>query len=153
MPSGSGRRWVDGEEAAAPNLDESGIGRIFRAESGRSVATLIRIFGDIDLAEDAAEEAFAVALRKWPVDGLPPNPGGWITMTARTRAIDRLRREARERVLLGEVAALAVWSEEPDTPEEVEPVQDDRCASCLPVVTLPSRRKHRWRSRFAYSAA
>ena len=63
---------------AAPKLDEAEIGRIFREDSGRSVATLIRIFGDIDVAEDAVQEAFAVALRKWPRDGLPPNPGGWI---------------------------------------------------------------------------
>jgi RNA polymerase sigma-70 factor (ECF subfamily) len=87
---------------------------------------LIRIFGDIDLAEDAVQEAFAVALRKWPVDGLPPNPGGWITTTARTRAIDRLRRDARERALLSEVAALSTWSAEPDLLEEVDPMPDDR---------------------------
>ena len=86
-----------------PVVDEALIGRIFREESGRSVATLIRIFGDIDLAEDAVQEAFALALRKWPVDGLPPNPGGWITTTARNRAIDHLRREARGRELLGQV--------------------------------------------------
>jgi RNA polymerase sigma-70 factor, ECF subfamily len=59
------------------------------------VAALIRAFGDIDVAEDAVQDAFAVALRKWPGDGLPPNPGGWITTTARNRAIDRLRRESR----------------------------------------------------------
>jgi RNA polymerase sigma-70 factor (ECF subfamily) len=64
------------------------------------VAALIGIFGDIDLAEDAVQEAFAVALRKWPGDGVPPNPGGWITTTARNRALDRLRREARGRQLL-----------------------------------------------------
>lgn len=88
-------------------MDEATIGRIFRAESGRSVAALIRFFGDIDVAEDAVQEAFAIALRRWPGEGLPPNPGGWITTTARMRAIDRLRRQARERALLGEVAILA----------------------------------------------
>jgi RNA polymerase sigma-70 factor (ECF subfamily) len=88
-------------------VDEAMIGRIFRAESGRSVAALIRFFGDIDVAEDAVQEAFAIALRRWPGEGLPPNPGGWITTTARMRAIDRLRRRARERALLGEVAILA----------------------------------------------
>ncbi|HEV8683297.1 MAG TPA: RNA polymerase sigma factor, partial [Actinomycetota bacterium] len=67
----------------APTLDPAEVGRIFREESGRSVATLIRVFGDIDVAEDAVQEAFAVALRTWPGDGLPPNPGGWITTTAR----------------------------------------------------------------------
>ena len=71
------------------------------------MAALIRAFGDIDVAEDAVQEAFAVALRRWPTDGLPPNPGGWITTTARNRAIDRLRRESRGRELLGELAVLA----------------------------------------------
>ena len=105
-----------------PIVDDVLIGRIFREESGRSVATLIRVFGDIDLAEDAVQEAFAVALRKWPTDGLPPNPGGWITTTARNRAIDHLRRESRGRELLGHMAEVA---DEP-TGEEAGPVQDDR---------------------------
>ncbi|HEV8191316.1 MAG TPA: hypothetical protein VGP82_07500, partial [Ktedonobacterales bacterium] len=61
MPSGSGGRRADGESSAAHNLDAATVGRIFREESGRTVATLIRIFGDIDLAEDAVQEAFAVA--------------------------------------------------------------------------------------------
>jgi len=111
---------------AAPKLDEAEIGRIFREESGRSVAALIRVFGDIDVAEDAVQEAFAVALRKWPGDGLPPNPGGWITTTARNRAIDRLRRESRRRELLGEVAVLSPGNDDPGIPEEVGPVHDDR---------------------------
>jgi RNA polymerase sigma-70 factor, ECF subfamily len=68
--------------------------RVFRQESGRSIATLVRVFGDIDVAEDAVQEAFLEAARRWPSSGLPPNPGGWITTTARNRAIDRLRREA-----------------------------------------------------------
>src|SRR4051812_46546963 len=67
---------------------------IFRREAGRCTATLIRVLGDIDLAEDAVAEAFAVAAEQWPVHGVPPNPGGWITTTARNRAIDRLRRES-----------------------------------------------------------
>ena len=102
------------------------MGRIFREESGRSVATLIRLFGDIDIAEDAVQEAFAVALRKWPLEGLPPNPGGWITTTARNSAIDRLRRESRGRDLLGEVAVLSSSNEDPGMPKGVGPVQDDR---------------------------
>ncbi len=105
-----------------PIVDDALIGRIFREESGRSVATLIRIFGDIDLAEDAVQEAFALALRKWPVEGLPPNPGGWITTTARNRAIDHLRRESRGRELLG----LVVEGTEETSEEEAGPVQDDR---------------------------
>jgi len=114
------------EPDAAARLDEAEIGRIFREESGRSVATLIRAFGDIDAAEDAVQDAFALALRKWPRDGLPPNPGGWITTTARNRAIDRLRSESRRRELLGEAAVLAPGSGDPGIPEEVGPVQDDR---------------------------
>jgi RNA polymerase sigma-70 factor (ECF subfamily) len=89
------------------------------------VATLIRVFGDIDLAEDAVQDAFAVALRRWPVDGLPPNPGGWITTTARRSAIDRLRRESRGRDLLDEVAVLSSSAEDPG-PGVMGHVQDDR---------------------------
>jgi RNA polymerase sigma-70 factor (ECF subfamily) len=106
-------------------LDEAEVGRIFREESGRSIAALIRAFGDIDIAEDAVQEAFAVALRTWARDGLPPNPGGWITTTARNRAIDRLRREARGQELLNEVAVLTPENDS-DLPEEAGPVQDDR---------------------------
>ena len=67
---------------------------MFRREAGRCTATLIRVLGDIDLAEDAVADAFAVAAERWPVTGVPPNPGGWITTAARNRAIDRLRRES-----------------------------------------------------------
>jgi len=111
---------------AAPKLDEAEVGRIFREEYGRSVATLIRVFGDIDIAEDAVQDAFAVALREWPRAGLPPNPGGWISTTARNRAIDRLRRESRGRELLGEVGVLSSRNEDAGMPEEVGPVEDDR---------------------------
>jgi RNA polymerase sigma-70 factor, ECF subfamily len=114
----------DGEDPAT--LDQAEVGRIFREESGRSVATLIGVFGDIDLAEDAVQEAFAVALRRWPADGLPPNPGGWITTTARNRAIDRLRRQSRGRDLLGQVAVLSPGDQEPDVPEDPGAVPDDR---------------------------
>jgi RNA polymerase sigma-70 factor, ECF subfamily len=67
---------------------------VFRREAGRCTATLIRILGDIELAEDAVAEAFVIAAERWAVTGVPPNPGGWITTTARNRAIDRLRRES-----------------------------------------------------------
>src|SRR5438876_8773184 len=107
-------------------IDEAAMGRIFRDNSGRSVAALIRVFGDIDVAEDAVQEAYAVALSKWPRDGPPPNPGGWITTTARKRAIDRLRRESRERELLGRVAILSQRDDESGPDVEVEPVTDDR---------------------------
>ena len=111
---------------AAPGPGEAEIGRIFREESGRSVAALIRAFGDIDVAEDAVQEAFAIALGKWPGDGLPPNPGGWITTTARNRAIDRLRRESRGRELLNEAVLLTPGTSDPGPPEEAGPVEDDR---------------------------
>ena len=111
---------------AGTNVDHDEVGRVFREESGRSVATLIRVFGDIDVAEDAVQEAFAVALAKWPDEGLPPNPGGWITTTARHRAIDRLRRESRGRELLGELPAATPGNETSDMDEEQTPVQDDR---------------------------
>src|SRR3989441_8610503 len=107
-------------------IDEAAIGRIFRDNSGRSVAALICVFGDIDVAEDAVQEAYAVALSKWPRDGPPPNPGGWITTTARKRAIDRLRRESRERELVIEAAVLTPESDDLSQPEETRPVQDDR---------------------------
>jgi RNA polymerase sigma-70 factor, ECF subfamily len=114
----------DGDTAA--RLDGEEVGRIFREESGRSLAALIGAFGDIDLAEDAVQEAFAVALGRWPGDGVPPNPGGWITTTARNHAIDRLRRESRGRQLLSDVAVLAPGSDGPGLPQEVGPVPDDR---------------------------
>ena len=103
-------------------LDEVSVGRIFREESGRSVAALIAFCGDVDVAEDAVQDAFAIALRKWPGGGMPPNPGGWITTTARKRAIDRLRREARGRELLGEAAVLTT----DEDPEESGIVPDER---------------------------
>ena len=114
-----------GDGEAAAELDRAEVGRIFREESGRSLAALIRGFGDIDLAEDAVQEAFAVALGRWPRDGVPPTPGGWITTTARNHAIDRLRRESRGRELLSEVAVLSPGSDDPSKPE-VGPVPDDR---------------------------
>src|SRR4249919_1150199 len=75
-------------------VNGSDIERVFRAESGRAVASLVRVFGDIDIAEEAVQEAFVVAVQRWPADGLPPSPAGWIITTARNRAIDRLRRES-----------------------------------------------------------
>jgi RNA polymerase sigma-70 factor, ECF subfamily len=107
-----------------PAVTATTIGRVFREESGRSVAALIRAFGQIETAEDAVQDAFALALRLWPRDGLPPNPGGWITTTARRCAIDRLRRDVRGRELLKELAVL----DQTDRPGrlEVEPVTDDR---------------------------
>jgi RNA polymerase sigma-70 factor, ECF subfamily len=123
-------------------VDPGAVGRIFREESGRSVAAVIRFCGDIDVAEDAVQEAYAVALRKWAQEGLPPNPGGWITTTARKRALDRLRRETRGRALLGEAAVLAAYAG-PDAPEEVDAVPDDRLrlifTCCHPALSAEAR--------------
>jgi RNA polymerase sigma-70 factor, ECF subfamily len=119
-------RWADSTRYPSAPLDEAEVGRIFREESGPAVAALIRVFRDIDIAEDAVQDAFAIALRKWPRDGLPPNPGGWITTTARNRSIDRLRRESRGRELLGELAVLSSGGDHHGEPEEDGPVHDDR---------------------------
>src|SRR5215472_4702976 len=103
-----------------PHRDE--IEGHFRREYGRCVATLVRFLGDIDLAEEAVQEAFVVALDRWPAAGVPPNPGGWITMTARNRAIDQLRREASRHDRHAQAALLYP----PDEPAEpVGPVKDD----------------------------
>jgi RNA polymerase sigma-70 factor (ECF subfamily) len=99
------------------------IAAIFRAESGRSVATLVRLFGSIDIAEEAVQDAFAVAIERWPADGLPPNPGAWITTTARNRAIDRLRRESSRHDRHAQAALLQAKNE---SIEPVGPVSDDR---------------------------
>jgi RNA polymerase sigma-70 factor (ECF subfamily) len=77
-----------------PLVSTSEIAQIFREEYGRTVAVLVRRFGDIDLAEEAVQDAFATAVQRWPSDGVPPSPAGWLITTARNRIIDRLRREA-----------------------------------------------------------
>jgi RNA polymerase sigma-70 factor (ECF subfamily) len=103
--------------------DPDGVARVYRQEYGRCVATLVRVLGDIDLAEEAVQEAFAVALTRWPTTGLPPNPGAWITTTARNRAIDRLRREGSRE----DKHAQAALVHQPDAQQdEVGPVQDDQ---------------------------
>ncbi len=76
-----------------PAVDHEAIARVFREESARAVASLVRVCGDVDLAEEAVQEAFEVALRRWPSAGVPPSPAGWIITTAKHRAIDWLRRE------------------------------------------------------------
>jgi RNA polymerase sigma-70 factor (ECF subfamily) len=95
----------------------------FRREYGRCVATLVRFLGDIDLAEEAVQDAFAVALDRWPAAGLPPNPGAWITTTAKNRAIDQLRREASRHERHAQ-AALLYQQDEPR--EQAGPMRDDR---------------------------
>jgi RNA polymerase sigma-70 factor (ECF subfamily) len=102
--------------------DDLEIEQVFQRESGRAVASLVRFFGDIDIAEEAVQEAFVVALQRWPETGLPPSPAGWIITTARNRAIDRLRREASRDDRHAQAALVRVQ----DEPEEVGPVDDDR---------------------------
>ena len=93
------------------------LDEVFRADWGRVVASLVGILGDIDLAEDAAQEAFAIAAERWPRDGVPANPAGWLITTARNRAIDRIR---RERTLAAKTEQLA---REPR--EQAEEMMDD----------------------------
>jgi RNA polymerase sigma-70 factor (ECF subfamily) len=104
------------------------IERVFRQEYGRAVAVLVRAFGDIDVAEETVQDAFAEAVRRWPTEGLPPSPAGWIITTARNRAIDRLRREAKRADRHAQAALLAAPDDDPphdDAPAE-GPVPDDR---------------------------
>ena len=111
----------------APALAD--VERVFRAEYGRAVAVLTRVFGDIDTAEDAVQDAFAEAARRWPEAGLPPSPAGWIITTARNRAIDRLRREAARAGKYAQAALLHAQD------EQVEPEEIGR-ASCRERVCL-----------------
>jgi RNA polymerase sigma-70 factor, ECF subfamily len=105
-----------------PPVPASEIARVFREEHGRAVAVLVRVFGDIDVAEDAVQEAFAAAVQRWPSAGLPPSPAGWIITTARNKAIDRLRREASRADRHAQAALLHAR----DEPPEEGPVRDDR---------------------------
>jgi len=109
----------DGAVSETPAASD--VERTFRREFGRAVATLVRLFGDIDLAEEAVQQAFVVAVQRWGVSGVPPNPGGWIVTTARNQAIDRLRREASRDDRHAQAVLLAY-----DEPPEVGPVSDDR---------------------------
>jgi RNA polymerase sigma-70 factor, ECF subfamily len=97
---------------------------VFRREAGRCTATLIRVLGDIDLAEDAVAEAFAIAAEQWPRTGVPPNPGGWITTTARNRAIDRLRRESTRTERHLAAHRLRIEHMEPDHNPELDRLDD-----------------------------
>jgi RNA polymerase sigma-70 factor, ECF subfamily len=114
--------------AAAARADAIAVESVFREAYGQAVATLIRIFGDITLAEDAVQDAFVVASDRWRTDGIPPHPAGWIVTTARNRAIDDLRRSARGRELHEQLGAVAIAWHGPGTEEwgEDGPVRDDR---------------------------
>ncbi len=122
-----------------PPANAAAIERAYRESSGRAVATLIRLFGDIDLAEEAVQEAFTIAAARWPATGMPPNPGGWIVTTARNKALDRLRRESSRYSRETQAALLHLGN---DT-EEVGPVPDDRLrlifTCCHPALAAPAQ--------------
>jgi len=115
------------------------VERTFRHESGRAVATLVRLFGDIDVAEEAVQEAFVTATSRWRDVGVPPNPGGWIVTTARNKALDRLRRESSRNDRQAQAALLRAEQQ----PEEVGPVSDDRLrlifTCCHPALAPETR--------------
>ncbi len=115
------------------------IARVFREEHGRAVAILIRSFGDIDLAEEAVQDAFTIAIERWPATGLPPNPAGWIITTARNRAINHLRRESSRD---DRHAQAALVHSEDDPPEEGA-VTDDQLrlifTCCHPALASNAR--------------
>lgn len=115
------------------------ITRAHREEWTRVVASLARRFGDLDVAEEAAAEAFATAVERWPSDGVPPNPGGWLTTTATRKAIDRIRRENRRDDKQKE--ALVVYVDDP--PEPVGAIEDDRLrlvfTCCHPALSMDAR--------------
>ncbi|HSI25941.1 MAG TPA: RNA polymerase sigma factor [Aeromicrobium sp.] len=117
----------------------SDLDRIFREEYGRVVASLARRFGDLDIAEEAASEAVLAAVEKWPVQGIPPNPGGWLTTTAGNRAIDKIRRESKRDAK--HQAALMITDDAPPPP--TGPVSDDRLrlmyTCCHPALPLEAR--------------
>ncbi|MEQ6902176.1 DUF6596 domain-containing protein [Nocardioides sp. YIM 152588] len=127
------------DDAPGPGSAAAEVERVYRAEYGRLIAALVRRFGDIDLAEDAAAEALVTALEKWPAGGVPPNPAAWLTTTAANRAIDRIRREGK-RDAKQRAAAMAY----DDTPHEpVGPVSDDRLrlifTCCHPALAPEAR--------------
>jgi RNA polymerase sigma-70 factor (ECF subfamily) len=120
--------------------DTRTIERIFRDEYGRAVAVLVRQFGDIELAEEAVQDAFAIALERWPAGGIPPSPVGWIITTARNRAIDRVRREASRDERHAQAARLQTAFAEPGA---ADAISDDRLrlifTCCHPALAASAR--------------
>ena len=116
------------------------IERVFRDEYGRAVAALVRRFGDIDLAEEAVQDAFAIAVQRWTSDGMPPSPPGWIITTARNRIIDRLRREASRDDRHAQAALMYVRD---DAEQEEDVVRDERLrlifTCCHPALSLQAQ--------------
>jgi RNA polymerase sigma-70 factor (ECF subfamily) len=120
-------------------MDRDEIAAVFRAEYGRAVAVLVRVLGDIGLAEDAVADAFTIALQRWPADGAPPSPAGWIITTARRRAIDQARRETVRPQKHAEAAMTFV----PTEPVDEGAVPDDRLrlvfTCCHPALARPAQ--------------
>src|SRR6202166_2089284 len=119
------------------------IDRLYRAESGRILATLIRLLGDFDLAEDAVHDAFATALERWPLDGVPANPRAWLVTTGRFKAIDALRRRARFDASQEKIAEqFEIHSTDVKTSDD-ENVEDDRLrlifTCCHPALAPEAR--------------
>src|SRR6478672_4799635 len=132
----------EGRGAAVPvNAPDVGgpVSQAYRENWARVVAALARRFGDLDLAEEAAAEAFATAVERWPSDGIPANPGAWLTTTAKRKAIDRLRRENKRDTKHQE--AQLVFDDDP--PEPLGAIDDDRLrlifTCCHPALALPTR--------------
>ncbi|GAB1645377.1 RNA polymerase sigma factor [Krasilnikovia sp. MM14-A1259] len=119
--------------------ETAAVERVFREEYGRLIASLVRRFGDIDIAEEAAGEALVAALERWPETGVPANPGGWLTTTAGNRAIDRIRREKQRDAK--HQAALMTFDDTPHEP--TGPVEDDRLrllfTCCHPALAPQAR--------------
>ena len=125
---------------------DAAVAQAFQQEWGRIVATLIRMTGDWDLAEECAQDAFATAIARWPADGVPDRPGAWLTTTARHRALDKLRRSKNEAAKLKEMAMLSEPAQPPgsgDNPAGDSGVTDDRLrlifTCCHPALALEAR--------------
>ena len=131
----------------APAVSAPEIERIFRRDYGRAVSVLVRFLGDIDLAEEAVQDAFTIASERWPSHGLPPSPAGWIVMTARNRAIDRLRREASRAGRHAEAARagteVAVPGDDSDDVQAEDAVRDERLrlifTCCHPALAVSAQ--------------
>src|SRR5919106_6261738 len=136
--------WRPGGSPVESGDPAATVERAFREQQGAVLATLIRQLGDFQLAEDAVQDAFAAAVATWPRDGVPANPGAWITVTARRKAIDRLRREratADRTARLAELVRLDAQEHRPEAPDSA--VADDRLrlifTCCHPALALPAR--------------
>jgi len=123
--------------------DRLDLDSVFRDEHGRVVASLARRFGDLDLAEDATGQALLVAAERWPTEGVPPNPGGWLTTVAGNKALDRIRREKRGREKYAEVATMNERMPPEESQDTPSPVEDDRLrlvfTCCHPALATENR--------------